>query len=146
MNLTPLRRLLDPACRIYALLTLLLCVGQMLFAEGETVIYPLSFFLLFPFSVCFAGANQLLRAKTVSAGMRFLGHFVLLTAGVLLFVFLPAGVLTSGRSALVLICVYLLLYFLTMLIIAAVRTTLNRRKAESTATYSSQYGSLREKK
>lgn len=146
MNLTPLRRVLDSACRIYAVCALLLCVGQMLFAAEETVIYPLSFFMLFPFALCFAGANLVWKSGTISAGMRLLGHFGLLTAGIMLFVFLPAGVFSSGSSALVMVSVYLLLYFLTMLAITAVKSTLRRKKGESTSSYSSQYAGLRDKK
>ncbi|MBQ8397346.1 MAG: hypothetical protein IJX53_03985 [Clostridia bacterium] len=146
MNLTTIRRVLDSACRIYAVCTLLLCAGQMLFAAEETVIYPLSFFMLFPFALCFAGANLVWRSASVSAGMRFLGHFALLTAGIVLFVFLPAGVFSSGSSALVMVCVYLLLYFLIMLAIAAVKSAQRRQKAERTSSYSAQYAGLRDKK
>ena len=139
MNSTPFRRLLDAACRIYTLCPLLLCVFQMLFAKEDTVIFPLSFFMLFPFALCFAGANLLLHTTAGSPGMRFLGHFALTTAGLLLFVFLPAGVFASGSSALVLIFVYLLLYFLTMLAISAARAALSRRKTEQSNRYTAQY-------
>ena len=146
MNSSFIRRLTDAACRIYTVCTLALCAFQMLFAEGETVIHPLSFFLLFPFALCFAGANSILHAQSGSAAGRFFGHFALLTAGIMLFVFLPAGVFSAGSSALVMVCLYLLFYFLTMLAISTVRSTLRRRKKEQTADYSAQYRELQNKK
>ncbi len=139
MNASLLRRLFDAACRIFTVCTLLLCVFQMLFAEEETVIFPLSFFMLFPFALCLAGANLLLRSTASSSGMRFLGHFALTTAGLMLFVFLPAGIFSSGSSALVLICVYLLLYFLIMATISAVRSAAARKKTEQANRYTAQY-------
>ena len=146
MNFSSIRRITDAACRIYAICTLSLCAFQMLLSEGETIIHPLSFFLLFPFALCFAWANSILRSTAASPAARFFGHFALLTAGIMLFVFWPAGVFAAGSSALIMVCLYLLFYFLTMLTISALRTALHRKKKEQTETYSAQYRELRDRK
>lgn len=126
MNYAPIGRLLRSACVIFTVCALCLCVGQMLFAVEEQVIFPLSFVLLYPFAVCFAGANALSRVETVSRGVRVLGHFGLVTVGVVLFVFLPAGVFASGSTALVLVAAYLLVYWLGVAAVAGVKGMLTK--------------------
>ncbi len=126
MNSSHFRSLLNSACRIYSICSLLLCTLELMIAAEEPYINPLSFLMLFPFAVCLGGANMIFRTKTVSAGMRFLAHFSLLTAGTLIFVFWPAGIFASGKSALTLIFVYLLLYFLFMLAAALIRHAVRR--------------------
>lgn len=126
MNYAPLGRLLRSACVIFTVLALLLCVGQMLFAAEATVIYPLSFVLLYPFSLCFAGANLLARHEAVSKGVRVFAHFGIVTLGAVLFVFLPAGVFATGSSALVIVSAYVLLYWLGLAAVAGVRSVLRR--------------------
>lgn len=145
MNLSSLRRVLDPACRIYALLTLLLCVGQLLSGASDSAIRPLSFLMLFPFAVCLAGGNYLRRWDKLSAAMQLLAQFLLITAGTMLFLFWPADVFSSGKSVLIMICAYLLVYLLILLSAAGIRTLMRRRKVEK-AAYTAQYKSLTEKK
>ena len=145
LNLSTLRRVLDSACRIYAVLTLLLCIGQLLFGASDFAINPLSFLMLFPFSVCFAWGYLLRRSDKLSAGMQLLSQFIVITAGVMLCLYWPAEVFSSGRSALVMVFAYLLVYLLLLLSAAGIRTLLRRRKAEKSA-YTAQYNDLREKK
>lgn len=131
MNTHPIKKILDAACRIYAVSTILLCLVILLFAEDELVVAPLPFLLLFPFAVCLAWANGILHSERFSGGIRVLLHFLLVTAGVVFFLLIPAGTFASGRSALVMVSLYLLTYGVVMAVIAIVRRIiLHRREAE----------------
>ena len=128
MNTHPIKKVLDAACRIYSVCTILLCLVILLFAEDELVVAPLPFILLFPFAFCLAWANGILRSERFSGGIRVLLHFLLVTAGVVFFLLLPAGTFASGRSALVIVSLYLLLYWIVMAIVAFIRRLILRRK------------------
>ncbi len=128
MNTHPMKALLNAACRIYAVCTILLCLIILLFAKDELVVAPLPFILLFPFAFCLAWANSILWGEQFSGGIRFLLHFLLVTAGVVFFLLLPAGTFASGRSALVMVSIYLLLYGILMAVIALVRRMIQRSK------------------
>ena len=128
MNTHPIKKVLDAACRIYAVCTLLLCVVILLSAKDELVVAPLPFILLFPFAVCFAWANILLHSERFSGGIGVLLHFLLVTAGVVFFLMLPAGTFASGRSALVMVSLYLLLYWIVMAVAALIRRMIRRSK------------------
>ncbi|MBR7184633.1 MAG: hypothetical protein IKD37_03395 [Clostridia bacterium] len=129
MNRTVFSAFWNYGCRIFTAAALTLCLIQVLFATDEMVIEPLCFALLFPCALCISAAGMLFRSERISAGMRLLSHFAIVTFGVYLFVFWPTGVLASGRSALVLTCVYLLLYAAIMIIWAAIRNAMRRSRA-----------------
>ena len=126
MNTHPIKKVLDAACRIYAVCTILLCLVMLLSVEDELVVAPLPFVLLFPFAVCFAWADFLLRGERFSGGIRVLLHFLLVTAGVVFFLLLPAGTFASGRSALVMVFLYLLVYWFAMAAAALIRRMIRR--------------------
>ena len=128
MNTHPIKALLNASCRIYAVCTVLLCLVILLFGGDELVVAPLPFILLFPFAFCLAWANSILWGESFSGGIRFLLHFLLVTAGVVFFLMLPAGTFASGRSALVMVSLYLLTYGILMIVIALIRRMLLRKK------------------
>lgn len=144
MNISLLRKLLNTSCRIYTVCTLLLCVVQLLVSDEDMLINPSSFLLLFPFAICVAGADLLYHAENRTPGVRFFAHFAVLTVGVMLFLFWPAGVFSSGKSALIMVFLYLLFYLLVMLAINLIRNALRRHTVARTS-YSSQYSTKREK-
>ena len=45
----PIKALMNAACRVYAVCTILLCLVILLFGGDELVVAPLPFILLFPF-------------------------------------------------------------------------------------------------
>ena len=131
MSKHPMKTILDIACRIYAGCTILLCLVILLSVEDELMVAPLPFILLFPFAFCLALAHSILRGNRFSGGVRLLLHFLLVTVGVVFFLLLPAGTFTSGRSALVMVSLYLLVYWIAMALIAMVRRMILRhREAE----------------
>ncbi len=134
------RSLFDAACRIFSVSALSICALELMIASDDPFINPLSFLLLFPFALCLGGADMIFRNKAISAGVRFLAHFSLLSAGVFLFLFWPAGIFASGKSAITLIFVYLLLYFVLMLAAALFRHALRRRTADYSALYDTKNG------
>ncbi|MBQ2767540.1 MAG: hypothetical protein IJF49_05620 [Clostridia bacterium] len=145
MKFTSFFRILTASCRFFSVLVLVLCIGALLFGSEDIVINPLTCMTLFPFSVCLSWGTIILKNDRHTYGLRLLQHFLLITAGVVLFVLLPAGTLSSGRSALVIISLYLLLYLIVMVIASLVRKALLRHAVES-ESYTAQYQHLREKK
>ena len=116
----PLRMILKHACVCYTVTALVLCTVLLLIFGGSSgTISPLSFLLIFPFSVCYAVAAFLYKKTALPLAAKVILHFLFTVGGFFFFVFLPARSANreSGSVAILITFIigYLIIFGLTAL-------------------------------
>ena len=137
-----LRRILSKACISYTVIALLICFILTGIAD-KVAISSISFLLIFPFSVCFAAANELLRTERLNGLLKFVFHAVLTIGGFFCFLYLPAFSGNGGASSLVVLAVFALLYFAVYGAIALFRSRW-KKQLRMEADYKPQFSKAEE--
>jgi hypothetical protein len=140
--LAPLKSLWLGTCARYTVLCLILLVTSAIASDSLTVTYVdmVRFFLLLPFGLCLTLAAWVRRSDKLSAGAKVGLHALSVLGGFYLFCYLPYQLRTkpSGMQIFVILLLVVILYAITMAIVAAV-TAKTRQKKLDEVPYESQY-------
>ena len=85
----------------------------LLFLPEQDHVTALSFLLLFPFSLAASAAGLLFRSKSLRAVWRYLLHYLILLASLLVFVLLPSGALSSSSFVIVLLLLFTVAWWIS---------------------------------
>lgn len=119
------KRLLTGACVYYSVFSLVLLIINVII-NGQvagTALSVLNVLLLFPFSLSLSGAEFIRKSDKLSGGVRVLLHYLILAAAFLLFLWAPSGAQKTIQSALLLLFLVSVVYWI---IFAICRLTVKR--------------------
>lgn len=129
-------------CARFTILCLILLVTSAIASASLTVTYvdTVRFFLLLPFGLCLTLAAWVRRSDKLTTGARVSLHALSTLGGFYLFCYLPYQLRTkpSGMQIFVILLLAVIVYAVTMAIVAAV-TAKNRQKVIDDTPYESQF-------
>jgi hypothetical protein len=139
---SPLKSLWLGTCARYTVLCLILLVASSIASGSLTVTYvdTVSFLLQLPFGLCLTLAAWVRRSDKLSTGSKVGLHALATMGGFYLFCYLPYQLRTkpSGMQVFIILLVAVILYGITMAIVAAV-TAKTRQKKLDEIPYESQF-------
>ena len=129
-------------CARYTVLCLILLLASAIASDSLTVTYvdTVSFLLQLPFGLCLTLAAWVRRSDKLSTGAKVGLHALATMGGFYLFCYLPYQLRTkpSGMQVFIILLVAVILYGITMAIVAAV-TAKTRQKKLDEIPYESQF-------
>lgn len=132
------KKLLDHTCRIYTVTAMLMLLLNL---SGDQPLYPPAFLRVFWFALCFALANVIYLSYKWQKGVRLLVHFVFVTAGAFVFLYLPAAkdLSSSASMKLIMLLVMALVYWLGMAIYWMILSFVRKANPEPKQEYKSVF-------
>lgn len=138
-----LRDLWLGTCARFTVLCLILLVTSSIASASLTTNYvdTVHFFLLLPFGLCITLATRVRKSDKLSTGAKCGLHPLAFLGGFYFFCYLPYQIRTnpSGQQVFIILLLVVLLYAITMGIIAAVSAKIRKNKMAD-LPYESQYG------
>ncbi len=120
-----IKRLLVGACIYYSVFSLVLLIINVILngqVAGTALSVP-NVLLLFPFSFSLSGAEFIRKSDKLSGGIRVLLHYLILSVAFLLFLWLPSNAKKTLESALLLVLLESIIYWV---VFAICRLTVKR--------------------
>ena len=122
--------LLKKTCCLFSIITLIYSLILISFFNGLGM-NPVSVFLFFPFSLFITIGNQVLKNETRGGVFKISIHFILYTAAVIFFVYLPHARGVSAKNSFILFVIYVVFYILAMLVYTMMKSSKTRKKEEN---------------
>ena len=113
-----IKRLFIGACVYYSIFSLLLLLTTVLISgksSGSVLSVP-NILLLFPFAFSLSGAEFIRKSDKLSEGIRVLLHYLILAAAFLLFLWAPSNAQKTIQSAILLLFLVSILYWIVFAI------------------------------
>ena len=111
---------LTDGCIIYTVISAFFLILSLIMGNA-TAIKTLSFALMIPCGLVISIGTQILRNKSISAGWRYLSHFLFTVLGIFLFLWLPADSAATPMAGFLMFLLFSLLYWLVFLLCIFVR-------------------------
>lgn len=99
---------------------------------------PISVFLLLPFSYIVILANYIVKYTNIKKRAKIFIHFLMFTAAIVLFIYLPHGSAFSPTNSMILFVLYCILYAIGLIIYFSISTA-KLRKSEKKSEYKNVY-------
>lgn len=124
----PLKELFTRTSAWFTAISLATLIFGLLFLPEKDHVTALSFLLLFPFSICAAGAGLIWKNKKIPTVWRFLLHYVILLAALILFILLPAEATFSAPTWILLLLLFTILWWISRGLVHILKTKLSGEK------------------
>ena len=119
------------ACYAFSAIIVIYSLLVILFGDGLGM-EPVSVLLFYPLSFTLAFANGILKLTALKGGTKLLLHFILVTLGLALFIFIPHGGILSSGTAFLVFTMYVVLYAVGAVIYISIAGKNKKKKEKST--------------
>ncbi len=123
---------LRDGCVYFAILALVMTALQFLVngIEESANIRTLSFLLMLPCGMALAAGGKFLHSEKIAVPVRYLLHFVITVLSLFLFLFLPSTASIKGSTAIIMLAIISIFYWLVMGIVILIRHRLKKLMQE----------------
>ena len=119
------------ACYAFSAIIVIYSLLVILFGDGLGM-EPVSVLLFYPLSFTLAFANGIVKLTALKGGTKLLLHFILVTLGLALFIFIPHGGILSSGTAFLVFTMYVVLYAVGAVIYISIAGKNKKKKEKST--------------